>query len=107
MQNLCSSLNALFRGTKVAKHPFKMMFGSVSEHFANIRYVKDAKLVFEPECTISGYQSCEASILVHWTQNDVWECSRAFASLGYVKDAKLVFEPNALFRGTKVMKYPF
>jgi hypothetical protein len=84
-----------------------MMFGSVSEHFANIRYVKDAKLVFEPECTISRYQSCEASILVHWTQNDVWECSRAFASLGYVKDAKLLFEPNALFRGTKVVKHPF
>jgi hypothetical protein len=42
-----------------------MMFGSVSEHFAKIGYVKDAKLVFEPECTILGYQSCEASILVH------------------------------------------
>jgi uncharacterized protein YuzB (UPF0349 family) len=33
-----SGLNALFRGTKVAKHPFysirpKMMFRSVSEHF--------------------------------------------------------------------------
>jgi hypothetical protein len=51
MQNLYSSLNALFRGTEVVKHPFysigpKMMFGSVSEHFANIRHVKDAKLVF-------------------------------------------------------------
>jgi hypothetical protein len=75
---VCSSLNALFPGTKVAKHPFKKMFVSLSEHFANLRYVKDAKLVFDPECTISGYQSCEASILVHWTQNDVWECFRAF-----------------------------
>jgi hypothetical protein len=124
-----SGLNALFQGTNVAKHPFysigtKMMFGSVSEHFANLRHVKtcktclsglnallrvpnlrsirstplepkwclgvfqsilltfgmqkDTKHVFAPECTISGYQSCEASILVYWTQNVVWECFRVF-----------------------------
>jgi hypothetical protein len=40
-----SGLNALFRGTKIVKHPFysigtKMMSGSVSEHFANLRHVK-------------------------------------------------------------------
>jgi hypothetical protein len=40
-----SGLNALFRGTEVAKHPFysirpKMMFGSDSEHLANLRHVK-------------------------------------------------------------------
>jgi hypothetical protein len=29
-------------------------------------------------CTILWYQSCEASILVHWTQNDVCECFGAF-----------------------------
>jgi hypothetical protein len=52
MQNLCFGLVCtLFQGTEVAKHPFysirpQMMFGSVSEHFANIRHVKDAKLVF-------------------------------------------------------------
>jgi hypothetical protein len=147
-----------------------MMFGSVLEHFANPRHVKDEKLMFRawmhyfgvpkswnihsspldpkwclgvfrsnsltvgtskmkkscfgPECSISGvpklltihsspldpkwclgmfrsisltlgtskmkthvsvlnaifrgYQSCEASILLHWTQNDVWECFGAF-----------------------------
>jgi hypothetical protein len=38
----------LFHGTEVAKHPFysirpKMMFGSVSEHFANLRHVKRCK----------------------------------------------------------------
>jgi superoxide dismutase len=43
-----SGLNALFRGTKLAKDPFysigtKMMVGSVSEHFANIRHVKRCK----------------------------------------------------------------
>jgi hypothetical protein len=43
-----SGLNTLFRGTEVAKHPLysirpKMMFGSVSEHFANLRYVERCK----------------------------------------------------------------
>jgi hypothetical protein len=124
-----SGLNALFGGTKVAKHPFysirtKMMIGSVWEHFVNLRHVKrcktcvsdmnalfsvpklrsihstpleqgwwlgvfrsnsltfgmfkDAKLVFAPECTISGYQSCESSILIYWNQNDIWECFSEF-----------------------------
>jgi hypothetical protein len=46
-----SSLDALFWGTEVVKHPFysigpKMMSGSVSEHFANLQHVKDAKLAF-------------------------------------------------------------
>jgi hypothetical protein len=40
--------NALFRGIEVAKHPFysirpKMMFGSVSEHFANLGHAKRCK----------------------------------------------------------------
>jgi hypothetical protein len=39
---------ALFRGIDVVKHPFysirpKMMFGSVSEHFANLRHAKRCK----------------------------------------------------------------
>jgi hypothetical protein len=64
------------------KHPFyligaKMMFGCVLEHIANLRHVKVVKLVFEPKCTISWNQSCETSILVHWTQNDFWESFRA------------------------------
>jgi hypothetical protein len=71
------------RGTEVVKHPFysirpKMMFGCVSEHFANLRHIKHA-YVFKPECTILGYQSCEASILVYWIQNDIWECFGAFS----------------------------
>jgi hypothetical protein len=57
MQNLCSRLSALFRGTNVVKHlsqknvvkhPFysigpKMVFGSVSKHFANLRHAKRCK----------------------------------------------------------------
>jgi hypothetical protein len=78
-----SGLNALFRGTKVAKQPFysirtKMMFGSVLEHFANLRHVKRCKTCVHVECTVSVYQSCEASILLHGNENDVWECFRAF-----------------------------
>jgi hypothetical protein len=70
-----SGLNAIFWCAKVVKHPFysigpKIMFGCVLEHFDKIWHVKDAKLVFEPECTVSRYQSCEVSILLHWTQND-------------------------------------
>jgi hypothetical protein len=78
-----SGPNALFRGTKVAKHPFcsirtKMMFGSVLEHFANLRHVKRCKTCVRAECIVSVYQCCEASILLHWNQNDVRECFRAF-----------------------------
>jgi hypothetical protein len=48
MKTRVSGLNGLFRGTQVVKHPFnsigtKMMFGSVSEHFANLRHVKRRK----------------------------------------------------------------
>jgi hypothetical protein len=83
MENLCLSLSALFRGTKVANHPLysvgtKVMFGSVSGHFANLRHLKRCKTCFWVECTISAYQSWEASILVHWTLNDVWKCLGAF-----------------------------
>jgi hypothetical protein len=83
MQNLGFGPECIFWGTEVVKHPFysigpKMMFGSVSEHFANVQHFKDAKLVFRSWCSISGYWSCKASFLLHWTQNVVWECFRAF-----------------------------
>jgi uncharacterized protein YodC (DUF2158 family) len=61
---------------------------------------KDAKLVFAPECTISGYQSCEASILVYWTQNDVWECFRVFRKPSTCKKMKnLCFGPECTISG--------
>jgi hypothetical protein len=97
MQTLCFVLNALFRLTEVVKHPFysigpKMISGCVSYHFDNLRHGKDGKLVFEAECTSLGYQSCEASILVQWTQNDVWGVLEHISILRHVKVAKLVFE---------------
>jgi hypothetical protein len=78
-----SGLNAVFLETKVVKHPLysigpKMMFRSVSVHFADLQHVQAAKLVFEPECTISWCHSCETFILVYWPQNDIWESFRAF-----------------------------
>jgi hypothetical protein len=79
-----SGLNTLFLETKVVKHSFssighKMMFGVVSKHFSNLRQVKRCKnLCFGHDCTILVYQSSEASVLVHLTQNDVLECFRAF-----------------------------
>jgi acid stress-induced BolA-like protein IbaG/YrbA len=64
--------------------------------------------VFAPECTISGYQSCEASILVYWTQNDFGSVSEHFANLRHVKRWKTCVSClNALFRGTKLAKGPF
>jgi hypothetical protein len=84
LQNFCLSLNALFRGTKVVKHPFqsigpKMMFGRVSERFTNLWHAKWWKtFVLGPKGNILGYRSCEASNLLYSTQNDVWECFIAF-----------------------------
>jgi hypothetical protein len=81
-----------------------MMFVRVSDDFTNLQHEQDAKLLFEPKCTILGYQSCEASILVHWTQNDVCECFGAFRKPSAGKRRKTrVTGPNAIFRGTKVV----
>jgi hypothetical protein len=51
MKTCVSGLNALFRRTKVEKHPFysigpKMIYGSVTELLANLVHVKRRKLVF-------------------------------------------------------------
>jgi hypothetical protein len=84
------------------------MFGRVSEHFANLQQVKDVNLASEPEYTVSGYRSCEASILLHLTQNDVCEYFGAFRKPWLVKRCKTcVWGLNAVFRGTEVVKHPF
>jgi hypothetical protein len=56
----------------------KMMFGGLWELLADLRHIKDAIVVFGPECTISRYRSCDATILLHLTQNDVSEGFVAF-----------------------------
>jgi hypothetical protein len=40
------------------------------EHFANLVY-KYENLCLGPECANSGYQRLDASILLHWSQNDI------------------------------------
>jgi hypothetical protein len=64
-------------------------------------------LCFEHECTISWYQSCEATILHNLTQNDLWMCFRGFCqpSTGE-KMQNLCLGLNGLFRGTEVVKHP-
>jgi hypothetical protein len=98
MQNLCLGLNALFQGTEVVKHPFysigpKMIFGSVSVYFANLRHgircktcVTGLSALF-PETKVVkhlfysiGPKMLFRSVSVH------------FANLQHVKVAKLVFE---------------
>jgi hypothetical protein len=63
------------------------------------------------ECSILVYRTWEngftpnASIVLLWTQNDVWECFGTFAILSHVKRCKTcVPSVNALFRGTEVAK---
>jgi hypothetical protein len=64
--------------------------------------------VFVLECTISGHQICEASILVYWTQNDFGIVAKHFPNLRHVKRWKTcVLGMNALFWGTKLAKDPF
>jgi hypothetical protein len=83
-----------------------MMFGSVSEHFSKLQHVKRRKnLCFGPECTISGYQDCEASIILHWNRKMFESVSEHFANLLHIKRRKsCVSGLNALFWGTKVAK---
>jgi acid stress-induced BolA-like protein IbaG/YrbA len=65
-------------------------------------------LYFVPKCTTSRYRSCEAPILLHWTQNDVWVCSEHFANLPHVRRCKTcASDLNALIRSTEVVKPPF
>jgi hypothetical protein len=56
-------------------------------------------ICFRAEYTISGCQSCEASILLRWTQNDVWECFGAFHKPLAHKRCKLMFEPECTILG--------
>jgi hypothetical protein len=97
-------LNALFRGTKVVKHPFKsigpkMMFWSVSWHFANLGHVKDAKLVFEPECTISGYKVVMHPFKSIGPKMVYGSVSEHFANPWQVKHEKLVFRARMQYFG--------
>ena len=71
-------------------------------------------LCFGPEHTISGYRSCEngfapnASILLHWTQNDVWECFGAFRKPWTCKKMQnLWFRPKCTISGHRCSENGF
>jgi hypothetical protein len=116
-------VNALFRGTEVAKMVLHqmlafnslgpwMMFGSVLGHPVNVWNVKNMQnLCIRHECTILGYRSCEisfapnASIVLLWTQNDFFKCFGTSVNLPHVKRCNTcVSGVSALFRGTDVAK---
>jgi predicted phosphoribosyltransferase len=78
------------------------MFVSVSDHFSNLQQVKDENLCLGNECTVSRYRSCEASILLHWTQLMFVSVSDHFANLQQVKDAKLASEPECTISGYQI-----
>jgi hypothetical protein len=97
MQNLCFGAGALFRGTGVVKRPFysigpKMMFESVSEHFANLRHVKRCKIcVSGLNALFRGTEVVRYSFYFIGTTMMFGSVSKHFANLRQVKDAKLVF----------------
>jgi hypothetical protein len=113
MLNLCCKFECTIRGTKVVKHSFysirtKMMFGSISEHFANLRHVKRWKLVFQAWMHYFGAPKLRS---IHSTPLDAKWCLGALWSTSLTlctqKDKTCVLGLNALFRGTKVAKHPF
>jgi hypothetical protein len=78
-----SRLNALFRGTKLAKEPFysirtKMMSGIVSEHFANLRYVKRCKTCVRTRMHYFGVPKLRS---IHSTPSEPKLCLGVFQSI--------------------------
>jgi hypothetical protein len=102
-------LNALFSGSEVANHPFysigtKMMFGSVSEHFANLRHEKDGKLVFR--CLNALFRGTEVANHPFYsivTKMIFGSVSEHFVNLRHEKDAKLVFRARMHSIGPKMI----
>jgi hypothetical protein len=108
-----SGLNALIGGTKVVNNPYysigpKMMFGSVTGHFANLRYVNNAKLVLQV-----WMHNFEAPKLrsIHSTPLDPkWYMGvlRSSSLIFYTqKDENFSFRPECTIWGTKVPTHPF
>jgi hypothetical protein len=103
------SLNALFRCTEVAKHPFcsigtKMMFQSVTEQFAHLLHVKRCKtcvsglnaLFRGTKVAKHAFYSIETKMLFRSVSKHFTErCNKCVAGL------------NALSQGIKVVKHPF
>jgi hypothetical protein len=96
MQNLCSGLNVLFRGTKVVKYPFysngpKMMFESVLEQFAILWHVNMQNLWSILNALFRGTKVEKHAFYSIGTETMFGSVSEHFANLRYAKDAKHVF----------------
>jgi hypothetical protein len=95
-----SCLNALFQGTKLAKEPFysignKMMFGRVSEHFANPN-----ALFWGPKVAKHPFYSIGSKMMFG-------SVSKHLANLWHVKRCKTCVRAWMHYSGTKVAKHPF
>jgi hypothetical protein len=102
MKTCVSGLNALFRGTKVEKHPFKsigpkMIYRNDMAHFANLLYVK--------RCTVSRlnalFWGTKVAKMLSQQKHPFYSIrpqmmfesvSEHFHNLLHVKNAKLVFQ---------------
>ena len=105
MRNLCFGPECTISGYEVAKHPFysigtKMMFGSVSEHFANFQHVKRCKTcVSGLNALFRGTEVATHPFYSIGTKMMFESVSNHFANLWDVKDAKFVFEPECTISG--------
>jgi hypothetical protein len=77
-----------------------MMFGSVSEHFANLRHEKDAKLVFRGlNALFRGAEVANHPFYSIVTKMIFGSVSEHFVNLRHEKDAKLVFRARMHYFG--------
>jgi hypothetical protein len=97
MQNLCFGPECIISGTEVVKHSFyfmgtKMMFGSVTEHFTNLRKAKKCKTgVSGLNALFRGTEVVKHPFYSIGTKMMFGSVTEHFANLRQVKDAKLVF----------------
>jgi hypothetical protein len=106
MKTCVSGLNALFRRTKDVKHPFysiwpKIIYVTVTKHFANLVHVKIWKLAFRAWMHYFGvpmFRSIHSTPLdpkwymgVFFLRNIYGSVTEVFANLLHVKRWKLVF----------------
>jgi hypothetical protein len=85
------------------------MFGSVSEHFANLRHLKRWKTcVSGPNALFRGTKLAKDPFYSIGTKMMFGSASEHFANLQHVKKLQnLCSCLNAQFRGTHVAKHPF
>jgi hypothetical protein len=130
LENICdvqrwktrvSRLNAIFWCSEVAKNSFApnastLLHWTENDVWLSFRTFRQPlackkmqNLYIGHECNILVYRSCKngyapnGSILIHWTENDVWLSFRAVRNIWYVKRCKTcVSGMNAIFWCTEV-----